>query len=62
MMKTITPTLNGLASSLFLNLGLTKAAEKLDPIASQAKHDPSLLSVGPCTPCIPSAYTPRNRR
>lgn len=32
-MKSIAPTLNGLASSLCLNVGLTKLAEKLDPVA-----------------------------
>lgn len=62
MMKTITPTINALASSLCLNLGLTKAAEKLDPIASHADQAQSALSGGPCMPSAPCAYTPRNRR
>jgi len=62
MMKPITPTLSGLASRILLKLGLRKAAEKLDPIAGQAKYDPSALSVGPCLPSSPCAYTPRNRR
>ena len=61
-MKTITPSLNGLASSLLLNLGFSKAAEKLDPVAvHQTKHD-AVLSGGPCVTCVPSAYMPRNRR
>jgi hypothetical protein len=34
-MKTITSTLSGLASSLFLNVGLTNAAQKLDPVSHQ---------------------------
>jgi hypothetical protein len=34
-MKTITTTLNGLASSLLLNVGLTHAAQKLDPVSHQ---------------------------
>ena len=34
-MKTITTTLSGLASSLFLNVGLTRAAQKLDPVSHQ---------------------------
>jgi hypothetical protein len=33
-MKSITPTITGLASSLCLNVGLTKLAEKLDPVAT----------------------------
>ena len=33
-MKNISSTLTGLSSSLLLNVGLTKIAEKLDPIGS----------------------------
>jgi len=33
-MKSITPTISGLASSLCLNVGLTKLAEKLDAVAT----------------------------
>jgi hypothetical protein len=60
-MKTITPSLRGLASSLLLNVGLTQAAEKLDPIAAhQTKGAParSALATQPCTPCL---YTMRSR-
>ena len=32
-MNSITHTINGLASSLLLNVGLTSAAEKLDTVA-----------------------------
>lgn len=31
-MKSINSAFNGLASSLLLNVGLTRAAEKLDPV------------------------------
>ncbi len=34
-MKTITSTLSGLASSLFLNVGFTSVAQKLDPVSHQ---------------------------
>jgi len=61
-MKTITPSVHRLASSLFLNLGLTKAAEKLDPLAvHQTKHD-AILSNRPCVTCLPCQYSGRNRR
>ena len=32
-MKIITSTLSGLSSSLFLNVGLTSLAQKLDPVS-----------------------------
>lgn len=32
-MKTITSTLSGLSSSLFLSVGLTAIAQKLDPVS-----------------------------
>jgi hypothetical protein len=60
-MKTITPSLHGLASSLLFNLGLTKAAEKLDPSA-MGQVGQAVSSDGPCFPTIPSAYSPRVRR
>lgn len=57
-MKTITPSLRGLASSLLLNVGLTQAAEKLDPVAGhQTKNDQgtgALATMG-CSPCHFSA-------
>ncbi len=34
-MNSITHTINGLASSLFLNVGLTQIAQKLDPISGK---------------------------
>lgn len=35
-MNSINHTLNGLASSLLLNVGLTRIAEKLDPVQNQS--------------------------
>ncbi len=55
-MKTITPSLSGLASSLFLNVGLTKVAEKLDPMRGHQV----VGNAGPSAPTvIPCAFTPR---
>ena len=36
-MKSITHTINGLASSLLLNAGLTQIAQKLDPISAKPR-------------------------
>ena len=53
-MNKITSTLTGLASSLFLNAGLSQVAERLDPVttpATQAKSANALsteLSTYPC--------------
>ena len=55
-MNSITHTINGLASSLFLNVGLTQVAQKLDPVS--VKKIPSakdLLSAEICA--IPCAFT-----
>lgn len=53
-MNKITTSFTGLASSLLLNVGLTKAAEKLDPVtqpATQVKAADA-LSAELCTyPC-----------
>ena len=52
-MNSINNTLNGLASSLFLNVGLTSVAEKLDPMQSQqAKSSAEMLSAESCENCI----------
>jgi hypothetical protein len=37
-MNSINQTINGLASSLLLNLGCTKLAEKLDPVVTAPLH------------------------
>jgi hypothetical protein len=60
-MKSITPTISGLASSLFLNVGLSKLAEKLDPVTG-SKSEIVQRSAGalPVQACIPSAFTPRS--
>ena len=61
-MKSITSTLNGLVSSLLLNVGLTRAAEKLDPLASQSaanlQNSGSALATISCSPCH---YSTRRR-
>lgn len=59
-MKSITPTISGLASSLFLNVGLTQIAEKLDMIANHQTRAAGALSAQFCT--APSSFTPRRSR
>ena len=52
-MNSITHTISGLASSLFLNVGLTAVAQKLDPV-TQSKPQTmesavsAEFSTGPC--------------
>lgn len=59
-MKSITPLLSGLASSLFLNAGLTRLAEKLDPMV---KHHTQTDYSGPVFACTyPCTFTPRPAR
>ena len=59
-MKTITTTLNGLASSLLLNAGLTQFAQKMDPVSSRpTEFTPE--AHGPAY-CWPSAFTPKPRK
>lgn len=53
-MKNITSSINGLASSLLLNVGLTQVAQKLDPVsATKCGTAPAAISaefsVGPCS-------------
>jgi len=52
-MKTITPTVSGLASSLFLNVGLTRIAEKLDLISNHQTPASGAVSAQFCStaPC-----------
>lgn len=51
-MNSMNNTLSGLASSLFLNVGLTRIAEKLDPMP---QHDSKSILVvdasGTCVSC-----------
>ena len=49
-MNTINNTLNGLASSLLLNIGLTSIAEKLDPMQNLAESANRVLSAA--EPCV----------
>jgi len=56
-MKSITPLLRGLASSLFLNVGLTRVAERLDPMV---KHHNQAAHAGPVfSTNFPCNFTPR---
>lgn len=59
-MNSINNTLTGLASSLLLNIGLTSAAEKIDPMhRSGSKSVKVLLSAEPCDQCVLfCAFTP----
>jgi len=60
-MKTTHPSLRGLASSLFLNVGLTQVAEKLDPVAGhQIKRTGAAAEVA-ALPCSPCTYSIRRR-
>ena len=66
-MKSITPTINGLASSLCLNVGLTKLAEKLDPVFNHQHHGEVLLnrtdrSGGVQGTSWPCSFSPRPSR
>jgi hypothetical protein len=52
-MNSINRTLTGLASSLLLNVGLTGAAEKIDPMhRSGSKAANVLVAAEPCEACI----------
>jgi hypothetical protein len=52
-MKSINHTLNGLASSLLLNVGLTSIAEKLDPMQNlKGVSSVELLAAEDCVNCI----------
>jgi hypothetical protein len=59
-MKTITTTINGLASSLFLNVGLTRLAQKLDPV-SHGSYERLAEAHGPAI-TAPCSFTPKARR
>jgi hypothetical protein len=50
-MKQITSTLTGLSSSLLLNVGLTKFAEKLDPIGSSRSQLIEMSDAKACSYC-----------
>jgi hypothetical protein len=52
-MNSINNTLNGLASSLLLNVGLTSIAEKLDPMHSlNGKSSGEVVAAESCENCI----------
>ena len=60
-MKSINLTINGLASSLLLNAGLTQIAEKLDPVSQKDSY--SLLpNNGGVSWSVPSNFTPKKVR
>lgn len=53
-MKSITHTISGLASSLFLNIGCTELAEKLDPVVTSQKPQRAEFALASelcATPC-----------
>jgi hypothetical protein len=52
-MNSINNTLNGLASSLLLNVGLTSVAEKFDPMTNRGgKSVNVLVAAEPCEACM----------
>jgi hypothetical protein len=57
-MKTITHSLNGLASSLLLNLGLSRVAQKLDPVSRSKRHVWVGLNGG-ASYTLPCNFTPK---
>jgi hypothetical protein len=58
LMNSITHTFNGLASSLLLNVGLTQAAQKLDPISKSGSHSATSVQTAAATyPCAFAAAT-----
>lgn len=63
-MNKINHAINGLASSLLLNVGLTHAAEKLDPMVKQTMSSTvAAKSTMSCEPCIyPCYFTPETGR
>lgn len=57
-MKSINHAINGLASSLLLNVGLTSAAEKFDTVAKTNSKDVVNVQGGTAAlGCIPCAFT-----
>lgn len=55
-MNSITHTINGLASSLFLNVGLTQIAQKLDPV-SATKCEQSQFALSSEISTLPCNFT-----
>ncbi len=60
-MNSIKSSLSGLTSSLFLTAGLTRLAEKTDPMLNQAKNAVSTVhSAESCETCaLPCYFTPQ---
>jgi hypothetical protein len=50
-MKSINHAINGLASSLFLNVGLTSAAEKFDTVVQHEKSIVTIQGAAPTEVC-----------
>jgi len=61
-MKQITSSLNGLASSLLLNVGLTKIAEKLDPVCSDRSQLVELHDAATCSYSVVCEFGVRQQR
>jgi hypothetical protein len=58
-MKTIASTISGLASSLFLNVGLTTIAQQLDPVSGKPS-EMCHAAFGPSY-CMPSQFPQQKR-
>ncbi len=57
-MNSINHTIHGLASSLFLNIGLTNVAQKLDPVSTKKiVQAPEAIVSGNCV--FPCNFTPK---
>jgi hypothetical protein len=61
-MKQITSTLTGLSSSLLLNVGLTRFAEKLDPVGSNRSQLIEMPDAKACSICGICEFGVRQQR
>jgi hypothetical protein len=57
-MNSMNTSFNGLAASLLLTVGLSKIAEKLDPMQKHSKSIEYLTSAKACEPCEASWFAP----
>jgi hypothetical protein len=60
-MKQVTSTLSALSSSILLNVGLTRFAEKLDPIASNRSQLIEMPGVRACSICAVCSFGARRQ-
>lgn len=61
-MKAITPTINGLASSLFLNVGLVNLAQRLDPVSQSKEAMLNVVPNGGVSATIPCNFSAKPSR